>query len=163
MKKFIIIVCSVIYLCLLSMSGSAQTEKADTSQSDVMVIYKDAKAGLDSLVQTLGRVSDHSYSIMVRESRVKAIGDIIWVVILISLTLICATIFYKRERYIHIKDHPWYQDTWDEHITIIISFIAGLVFLVTLLIVAANVWEDIIMGLFNPEYGAIKEVIKIVK
>jgi len=116
------------------------------------------KAGaiIMSLAKTLQVPAEHVYSILVKQQSMNAICNLIF--ILFSF-LIFAVFLYLC---ISKKNYVWRSDgTIDEPKPIAIaSWLLSAISLIMFVISLSNL-EQILMGLFNPEYGAIKEIMRL--
>ena len=145
----------------------------DSTQLTFKEVYSDIKAGLSGLGSALKVGSEHVYEVLVKQQVVFSITMSLVLLIGILGFISFAGCFYSKNRY-RIKSRwnydkdrnqieEFYKDEseWnDPHITktIITGIISGIFLLVGLLYL-----NDIITGFVNPEYGAIQDILKIIK
>lgn len=145
----------------------------DTS-SNFRIMYNDVKSGIAGLANGLKVGAEHVYVVLVRQQVVKAISDLILVVILFIL----AYIFYVQARKTyasHLIQCGYKPDgsgkasfniDLDDSAKGVTSVLLGIACAIT--VVAATTifccsYEDIIGGFVNPEYGAMKDIIEFVR
>jgi len=128
---------------------------SDSSMLTFKQVYTDVKSVLVALGESLKVGSEHVYEILVKQQIVDSIVYLIFG--LISLYLIIS--FIKKYK----SDEEWTIDNGETFtvIGIIRTFQIGVGFImfITLLF---NI-DTIITGFINPEYGAIKEILDIIK
>ncbi len=139
MKKFLFTLV-FLFTCL---GANAQTD------STSVIIYKDIKATISALGESLKVPAEHVYEVMVKQQIVYSVAYSILVIILFALTFI----FFK------ISKSDYAEDMDFEGFFAFCSIIAGVVGALTLIFV----FEDIVTGFINPEYGAIKDILDFIK
>lgn len=83
--------------------------------------------------------------------------------VFLIVTIAFIRLFAINQRKTITKDHDWYQDNWDQHSMIIIPFVASVIGIITIIVMACNGAADTVTGLINPEYGAIRDIFEFVK
>lgn len=116
-------------------------------------IYNDVKSGLQGLADGLKVGAEHAYVILVKQQVVRSV---IWL-----LTLLMSLIF------LYLAFYAWKQMSDDISDTqegryIAMLFVFGIMSMLMLAPALINL-DIIVTGLINPEYGAIKEILDIIK
>lgn len=160
MKKLILFISFILF----SITTFAQdSTKVDTSSITWTKVYNDTKAGIIGLSSALKIGASHVYVVMVKQQIVTSITNSI-VLFLLLFSLICVSFtFYKNYKNTLNENHSWYRDNLEDHFgllgLLIISVVLGVITLVAIL----STLSETIMGLVNPEYGAMKDIISFVK
>lgn len=162
MKKYIFIA----FLSFITLLGVSQT-KTDTVVSNIKQtvleslpdssaitftkVYSDIKSGITALSSSLKVGSEHVYEVLVRQQLVESITSLIILILSLIGFILSHKIFKKG-----------FKDDWDEDglwLTFIFICIPTAVFFVY------NVFtiNSMITGFVNPEYGAIKEILEVIK
>lgn len=150
MKSFII---SIIFLFICSFSN-AQTDS--TAQSLPHVIYKDVKDVVKSLAETLKVGTEHVYGVLIKQQIVNSVTYII----LLFIGAFLLSFAFKQFQLIEINS---YGDLEDKSIPRLIYAIAGVIIGgITFIFPLCNL-DVIVTGFINPEYGAIKTIIEMLK
>jgi hypothetical protein len=135
-------------------------------------IYSDVKSGILGLAKALKVGAEHVYQVMVKQQVVNAIASLILVIILLTLSFILYKLTIKtyhshlkqcgfnmekpeNRRYIDLDDSASGPVSVILAVLSIVCLIAGVIFF-------ATSYNDIIMGLVNPEYGAMKDILNFV-
>jgi len=125
----------------------------DTS-SNFRKIYTDVTSGITALASGLKVGAEHVYGVLVKQQIVVAITDTIWILIWITCIAVCWSNLKKGN--IDNDGEP------DGRAWLGIAF--GIVSIVLLIIIAlTGMIPEAVMGYCNPEYGAIEQIIKMVK
>ena len=167
MKKYTIIA----LLSFITLLGVAQT-KTDTIVSKVQEsvlksipdssaltfkeVYADIKSGLSALGSALKIGSEHVYTVLVKQQIANSI--VYTIIFIISL------LAYFPLKSILMK--AWDADkpsNYHDRFGSILAVTFGVIGYVLLIIYNINNINIIITGFINPEYGAIKEVLNIIK
>jgi len=101
---------------------------------------------LDQLSQKLGTTTEYLWSLLLRQASISAIEDLIFLIMTIIGGIIIFNIYKKM-----LKDDQYAEIT----LQMIVVFV---VWFVLLLMSLTNI-SNIINGLFNPEYWALKEIL----
>ena len=141
-------------------TSSVTTELAipDSTKLTVKEVYEDIKAGITGLATALKTPAEHVYAVLCKQQIIKAVIGIF--MFLIPLIFIICSLRYGS----FVVD-------WDEWIikdgrptfsaAISITFgILGIIFMMIFFI--GDYHLDILQG-FNPEYGAIKDIVNFIK
>lgn len=127
------------------------TDMIDTS-SNFRRIYTDVKEGIGALSSSLKVGAEHVYIVLVRQQIVIAITDTLWIL----LWILCMIGFS-----VNVKKAKWNNDISIQDVLTIIFAILTLI--MTMVVSLTGMIPEAIAGYFNPEYGAIQSIIKMVK
>ena len=130
--------------------------EVDTN-SNFKMIYSDLKDGISALAQSLKVGAEHVYKVIVKQQIVEAFTFLLLLIVSIISTIIC----YKQWGKIVIKRGN-YSDTIEEIRPLIFTIVFGVIAIVTFFVFILNI-DAMIMGFFNPEYGAMKDIINFVQ
>ena len=112
-------------------------------------VYKDVKGALATMADGLKITVDHLWGVLVYQQRLEAI---MWLIItVITIIPILGSFKYYRKK---ISDD--YGDLNKDGWLMVFLMIVSAVMIIS---VACNI-ENMIQGFFNPEYGALKEIMK---
>ena len=103
---------------------------------------------IDTLAAKLGTTADHLWTILVRQAKVEAITDIVWILLVTAATVLLYMGYRKvLERDSYDDDHWWLG-------LIFLSFAdgVGIVFAIFALLQLPTV-------LFNPQYWALTQIV----
>jgi hypothetical protein len=148
MKKLFVIIMLVIVATIYSNATEVVT---DSTQVTFSKVYNDVKEGLSGLATALKAPAEHVYTILVKQQLVNSVSLLIICLLLISPSFTCK--FWLKQ----CKNDP-YNVGWEFGLVIIGVIIP----LIGIIILAAGM-PEIIMGLFNPEYGAIKDIMNFIR
>lgn len=147
----------ILFLVIVMMGNLAQAQTKDplhlfdsTKRSATFdSVYKDVKGALATMADGLKITVDHLWGVLVYQQRLEAIT---WLIIS-GITLFPIIGFFRYYRKTISDGHgDLNKDGW------IMVGLAGISFV--LLIADCCNFSNIIQGLFNPEYGALKEIMK---
>lgn len=163
MKKFIVFILMTFAICVLSFGANSFTNAVDSLHADakevvttvytdgkgaLSAIYPDVKSAVMSIGKAIGVAAEHVYVVLVKKYFVLGIKEA--GICLLGFVLFIFGIFY------------WNKVTKNQMITyrVIVPSILMVVGLITMF----NVDYDImLMGLINPEYGAINYILEYAK
>jgi hypothetical protein len=138
----------------LTVSVGQTVARVDTSRL-YKSIYQDMKTGLQAMAESLKVGAEHVYKVMVMQQVVKAVHQLS----LGILSIILLILFYLSAREV---DFDSYNDSISSVPLLLTAtstgVIGGVLFISTLFQI-----DVIVMGLVNPEYGAILDIIGVVK
>jgi len=138
----------------------------DSSALTFKEVYTDIKSGLGALGSALKVGSEHVYEILVKQQIANSITSLS--LIILSLILLSIMIkqacknFVKHEELGKDKDYWYIDDSRFAIFGVILSVISGILILI-IIIGICHEFNDIITGFINPEYGAIKEILEVIK
>lgn len=165
MKRFF----SVMFMLLLVTTSVVKAEKPVTevvnsvvdsasvavkeNASTFMVLYEDLKTGVTALASALKVPAEHVYAILVKQQVVNSLTYLV-VFILASISLFISC------RY----GLPWASEHGDDSdgASYVLPVLGILIFGVIVMFVLFNM-DTIMTGILNPEYGAIQDIVKMVK
>lgn len=163
MKKMLLTLAMSIIVALSYSQDSMLVKIPDTAKLIVTKVYNDVKAGLQGLAGGLKVGVSHVYEVLVKQQAIYSVSYLIILTTIFLFTIFFWRKFFKIYNRFAIKDDALYNDDLDDHFItsggLAIAIILTIVFLIVLGCLASN----IITGLFNPEYGAIKDIIDFVK
>lgn len=148
------------------------TEIPDSAQLTFSKVYQDVKTGISALASSLKVGADHVYGVLVKQQMVYAFTYIATIILLIIVSLIGykeAKSIYKSHRetgeQVVGKDRmaDWDLDDSPRGILSVAVSILTIGCAIASIIVFCVQIDTIMMGIINPEYGAIKDIISIVK
>lgn len=139
----------------------------DTS-SNFKAIYTDVKTGIAALSSALKVGAEHVYTVLVKQQIVNSISNII----LILIFFISSIMLYKEagKKYTTHRERVKSKDRYDSALDqtsqgvgcILLNIGAAILFIATIG-VFTNTYNSIISGIINPHYGAMKDIIEIVR
>lgn len=140
----------------ISMCGYAQ-DSTQTKEFPLQeTIYKDAKHAISQLAEALEVGAEHVYGVLVKQ-------QVVYSIIYLSLGMLgilLLTLAYKQMRMIKGDGRGAMINESIPHL--IYSIISGVVGFVLSVIALFNI-GNIITGFVNPEYGAIKEIVNMIR
>ena len=134
-------------------SATQSIKEIDTS-STFKAMYSDFKYGITALAGSLKVGAEHVYEVLVKQ---QIVYSIIWLLVLIiGITFICIWLYrYKDDK----EEWENRQDATALGVFRTLQLFCGALMFILGMI---NI-DTIITGFINPEYGALKEVIEMVK
>jgi hypothetical protein len=140
-------------------SAVQSVKEVDTS-STFKLMYSDFKQGIVALASSLKVGAEHVYEVLVRQ-------QIVYAIVFLSLTIIGFILILNWiKKYKDDKEVWWdscsYNGKGDVTGLGVLRFIQILVALIMIGIGVCNI-SSIMTGFVNPEYGAIQDVIEMVK
>lgn len=124
----------------------------DSSQITFKQVYSDVKSGISALAEGLKVGSEHVYGILCKQQLVNSITYLLLIIVLIIAFPVS----------INFGKKIYKADTDGIGAFFYIAMVVG-VLLITSTIMAILHIQYIVMGFINPEYGAIKEILEIIK
>lgn len=160
MKKYIFIA----FLSFISLLGTSKTSNdtvvsnikesvlkaiPDSSLLTFKEVYSDTKSGLTALGSSLKVGSEHVYEVLIKQQLSNSITGLL----MLLLSIICLIIIIKITKKAINKNKDLGM------VTVVFIGIPTMIFLVY------ELWHmnDIVTGFINPEYGAIKEILEVIK
>lgn len=151
MKKIILLFFAVLLTSAIFAQEPLTQQDSTKIKLTKEVIYNDAKAALKQLGDALKVGAEHVYMVLVKQQVVNAIAWSVPFVVGILLLLQFAYSFTHAD---------WREYGWNRHATLALFTIA---FSLISLGVGLGHLDIIITGFVNPEYGAIKEIMDMIK
>lgn len=152
MKKILTLL--LLFIASLSYSKDTTTVIPDSSKLTFLKVYNDVKSGISGLASGLKTTAEHVYVVLVKQQIVLSISYLILIIISLIFIFNWFRAYKKDEEVWHDGNSP-----------------TGLGFLRTFQIMVFSVFlfismthiDNIVTGFINPEYGAIKEILEIIK
>ena len=150
---FLIIVISLITITVNATTvdtTSKSTVITDSTSLAFTKVYNDVKESILGLAEALKTPAEHAYEILVRQQIINSLSGTILIIVMLILLFISIRYLMACYNDNNIKD------------------ISGPILLlvvvsVTTFIILVSTGSDILTGFFNPEYGAIKDIVNFVK
>lgn len=173
MKKLIV---SLILFIMVGFSVFGQDEPkktfSDQTSEIINTLYDKTSEAISDIATALKVPAEHVYTVLVRQYVNKAITGVFVIVLLLIIVFTLWNLhkyFYAK----HLKDPNVVKDL-EQGYSVgtensqfgVFSVIVGILFIITIMatiVVTLGLSSDIITGFFNPEYGAIQEILRIVK
>ena len=105
---------------------------------------------IEQLAQKLGTTAEYLWSVLLKQAPISAITDLA----LFCLSLIVGFVLYRLHKYFTRTEE------YDNNEFTTILMIGLFVFWGVFLLICVFSFQNIITGLYNPEYWALKEVLK---
>ena len=152
---FIIIAISLIAITvnatIIDTTSTSTVVKADsTTALTFNKVYENVKEGIQGLASALKAPAEHVYEVLIKQQLVNSWFGTILIIVLLVLLFISIQ---------YLKDCNNNEDIKDLTGPILLVIIASVVTFVVFIVVG----PDILTGFFNPEYGAIKDIINFIK
>ncbi len=172
MRKIISFLSILFVFCVFNAKAdTTSTELAnipDTSKVTFSRVYNDVKAGMKGLGEALKVGAEHVYVVLVKQQVVKAIQYIIFGIIGLIFLLISLYVMKKARWGDNTYYFPeqwkskeeWQANQFNKYS--VYTIITGLITSIFLMNFIINL-DTVVMGLYNPEYGAIKDILNFVK
>jgi len=138
-------------------SAEDAVNKVDTTKL-YQVVYSDIKSALAALGDSLKVGSEYVYEILIKQQFVNSFTYLVFLII----SLLFGLFFFKG---LFNKEELWLtEDKYDPNPTIIgiIRWVLGVSGLIFFIIFLHNM-NDCITGFINPEYGALNEIVNMIK
>lgn len=144
----------------------------DSASLTFSKVYTDVKTGIAALASSLKVGAEHVYYILVKQQVVHAFTHIAVIIILLIASIIGyreARKAYKGHRELGIQSigqdnmRNWSTDSSSKGVLAVALTILTIFIAFCCIIETSMNLDTIMMGLINPEYGAIKDIISIVK
>jgi hypothetical protein len=158
MKK---IIAFIIFLFASTICFAQDTafSKQDTSKVTFTKVYNDVKTSLNTIGSALKVGSEHVYKVLIRQQEISATVDLIFLIIFSIGLFVCLKLIFKILRKLDKPNKDLSDLTAGEQGMFIVSIIIGVISLLLIVICLCCNLTDIITGFFNPEYGALKEIL----
>lgn len=150
MKKFILLT-----ILMLGFLTNVQAQESDTLKT---TIYKDVKSAITQLADALKVGAEHVYGVLVTQQVVESITTVIVYIICLSFSIF---LFWNGSRLLKLQEERGKSDINDD--TIGWNFIPGVLLSFCLLIYFFFTINSTVTGFVNPEYGAIQEIMNLIR
>lgn len=125
----------------------------DSTKLTALKVYNDTKAGITGIAKALKAPVEHIYYILVKQQIVTAV---VWGFLFIIA--ICFLFnFFKA-----LKSTEEWTNDYDASVLGVYRMIQGILSCILLIICLFNI-DNIVTGIINPEYGAIKDIMDFIK
>ena len=131
-------------------STSAIVKTDSTTVLTFNKVYEDIKESIQGLAEALKEPAEHIYGIMIKQQVINAWSGLIFIIVMLIL------LFLSIQYLGACNDDP---DISDLTIPVTLIMITSITTFVVLIITG----PDILTGFFNPEYGAMKDIVNFVK
>lgn len=152
MKKLILL----FVLISVSFSSFGQTVVTDSVTNVVTdlqaEIYSDAKEAITVLAEKLGTTAEFIWPVLIKQQIIKASVKLIVIILILFIPLLAMLAGYGGKN--------WWKhsnDTWEGWY--IASMVLGIIWIIITCLAASS----IVTGLANPEYGAMKEIVHMIR
>lgn len=163
MKRFATFIAVTFMFCIMSFAENPLTNAVDSLHTDVKevvstvysdgknalsTIYPDVKSAIVSIGKAIGVAAEHVYGVLVKKYFVLGLKEA--GICLIGITIFILGLF------------QWNKVTKNQAVTyrIVLPFVLMLIGLITIVRVD---YDAMLMGLINPEYGAINYILEYTK
>lgn len=133
----------------------ANSLTSDTAKLTFARVYGDVKAGIIGLASALKVGAEHVYKVIVKQQVVNAIT---YVVIILVLLILCLR-FWSMHKTAVAK----HGNHWEYYASAVVPLVGSIITGLIAIIMFIRTSNDIVMGLVNPEYGAMKDILEFVK
>ena len=172
MKKLLFILMAVIMTSVVHATNvvtndstvTKVTESVTSSNVEKLVDKYSAKieASVISLAQSLKQPAEHVYKVLVRQQVVHSFGLLVFPVFLI----ISIISFYKLMKFglAETNNNSYVRTNFDKHEDWLIPILIVVGIAIAFFLIATFVsFTDMLQGFINPEYGALKDIVNMIK
>ncbi len=160
MKKYLLLALIGLFTFSVNAKCDSLVKTApDSLQLTYKQVYNDIKSGISAIADNLKVGAEHVYTVLVRQQVVLSISFLVLAPIIILLLL-----SFSKNLKLSKWDSSYYRNEnpneWNKHATL--TIITGILSIICTAILLANI-HTIVTGIINPEYGAIHEILSIIK
>ena len=140
--------------------------ESDTISVTFTTLYYDIKGVLTSLGETLKVGTEHVYGVLIKQ---QIVSSIIWLLVIILLTTVAIIMIkipnnkLKEVNKIRATDGKSLYDIDDLNDGYFVATILGVMLFVITIIIFCCTISRITTGFINPEYGALQDIINMIK
>ena len=147
----------ITVISLIAITVNATT--VDTTSKPIVVtdstltflkVYEDVKGGILGLAEALKTPAEHVYEVLVKQQVINAWSGLIFIIIMLVL-------LFLSIRYLKAYNND--PDINDLTVPVVLLIFVSILTFVALI----GTGLDILTGFFNPEYGAIKDIVDFIK
>lgn len=142
---FILSLLSLLFVTNISANTIAENDTLTFTQ-----VYQDLKASVSGLAEVLKTPVEHVYEVLIKQQVINSWFGTIFIIVM--LVLLFLSIRYLKA----CNNDP---DINDLTVPVVLLIIVSIVTFVALI----GTGPDILTGFFNPEYGAIKDIVDFIK
>ena len=108
---------------------------------------------LTALANKLGTTAEYLWSVLLKQAPITGVTDL-----LLLIALVLGTAIWARTVYVNTSEEEW-EKRWQDDTAPIAWISVAVLFVITLILVTSNL-SMVFAALFNPEYWALKQVLK---
>jgi len=144
MKKLfsLLLFCGII--CAYTNTYAA---KMDTTQITSAQMYQDIETAINTLATELKVTADHVYGVLIRQQTINAIHIIIIDALLLIFSIICIIVCIKNV---------------NTDLTEVMIATTAISSIITIIVMAGTL-PSMLTGFVNPEYGAIQDIMRMIR
>jgi len=144
MKKLfsLLLFCGII--CAYTNTYAA---KMDTTQITSTQLYQDIETAINTLATELKVTADHVYGVLIRQQTINAIHIIIIDALLLIFSIICIIVCIKNV---------------NTDLTEVMIATTAISSIITIIVMAGTL-PSMLTGFVNPEYGAIQDIMRMIR
>ena len=150
MKNILLLLIAVISLNTASFSQDKCEDKNTTELCEK--VYSDIKNVVSELSETLKVGSEHVYKTMIKQQKVKVYYG--FLILILFILFLCLFIWsLKKSSSFDYDDKSFFIES---------AIVSGVISSILLIVFCVSSCPNIIQGIVNPEYGAIKDIMDLV-
>ena len=149
---FLITVISLIAITVNATTVDTTSKPTVVTDSTLtfLKVYEDVKGGILGLAEALKTPAEHVYEVLVKQQVINAWSGLIFIIVMLIL-------LFLSIRYLKACNND--PDINDLTVPVVLLIIVSILTFVALI----GTGLDILTGFFNPEYGAIKDIVDFIK
>lgn len=138
--------------------GQADSTKVESAQPELTKekVYQDVKEVLTQLGSALKVGSEHVYGVLVLQQVTKGV---IWIIIFV-VSIILLLISYNQFQKLEFDNYDSIEPKKIVHL--VFSIVTGVIGVIIFIAAMFHV-DTMVTGIINPEYGAIKEIVNLIR
>ena len=163
MKKIILLL-TFVAMTAFSFSQEDTSELVTDSNVEKLVDKYSAKleASIISLAETLKQPAEYVYEVLIKQQYVKAYASIVpWIIFIgllpIFISLMKKGLILKNDNYGNEHNYFYYNDSFT-----VITVVVGILTIASL-IAGAICLQYVIQGFINPDFGAMQDIVNMIK
>lgn len=128
-------------------ADTPEVTKVSTEINNVVNnIFDKTTEAVKGMADALKVPAEHVYTVIVKQQLTKSVT---WTIVYVLLLIVCLWLWYL-----------WLKDDGDDKLDwIVVPILATIIYII---LISASL-TVVISGYFNPEYGAIKEIVELIK
>ena len=157
---FLIIVISLITITVNATTVDTTSKPTVVTDSTLtfLKVYEDVKGGILGLAEALKTPAEHVYEVLVKQQVVNAWSGLLLIIITIIIMVLSYKLLINKNNYIIDKDGIIKELKAKSVIGIILAVLS-----ISTMIISIIDINNILTGFFNPEYGAMKNIVDFIK
>ena len=144
-------------------NDSVKTVVTDSATLTMLRVYEDTKAGIYGLASALKAPVEHVYEVLVKQQVIYSFSYLLIDLFLLAIALFLLIKFGDNLKRTRNPDDNWYGNEIAERFELIGILMFGGLFSIISIITIISTLSAIITGFFNPEYGALQDVVNFIK